>query len=78
MKQFMGYVKVKQGDYYISSPTHFKDTKRELVMRLKVWLFDNSYDNETPFVIMVKPEEGGTYECIVDNNGAAEELFSII
>ena len=78
MEEYTGYVKVKQGDTYITSPNFHSESKRKLTMRLKVWLFDNSFDNQTPFVIMIKPELGGTYECHLDNLGASHELYSII
>ena len=72
---FKGYAKVEEGDEWVCSPVISGSTKRKLVMRVKVWLFNNSFDNQTPFVIMVKPEEGGTYECIVNNNDAQRELM---
>ena len=42
MEEYTGYVKVKQGDTYITSPNFHSESKRKLTMRLKVWLFDNS------------------------------------
>ena len=73
---FKGYAKVQvMSLVWVCSPVISGSTKRKLVMRVKVWLFDNSFDNQTPFVIMVKPEEGGTYECIVNNNDAEQMLM---
>lgn len=73
-----GYVKVKQGDEYITSPNLHAQNNTQLINMLKVWLFDNSFDNQTPFVIMAKHDIGGTYECLVNNLDASEELYSII
>ena len=69
-----GYGKIKTlvGEY-VCSPT-FQGTREQIVLQVKAWFFDRSFDNCTPHAIFIKPTEGGTYELLYDVDGAAQDL----
>jgi hypothetical protein len=73
---YQGYAKVLEDDAWVCSDVFSMPSHTEVEMRAKAWLFDNAFDCETPYIIMVKPEQGGSYECIVDNKDAFFDLLA--
>lgn len=73
---FIAYGKIKQEEEYVCSPKMESHHITDAIMMVKVWFWENSFDNTTSHAIFARNDLHSEYACIESTPGAEEEIYA--